>query len=46
MATIRDAAKEFATAIVDNAPAGADRDYAIMMLRQVVMTANQAIACE
>lgn len=41
---LRAAAKQFAQAIVDNAPAGADQAAAIRHVREAVMTANAAIA--
>lgn len=43
---IRDAAKVFAQVLVDNAPAGADLTAALRKVREAVMTANAAIACE
>ena len=43
---IRDTAKVFAYCLLENCPQGADRTAAIRLLRQTVMTANQAIACE
>jgi hypothetical protein len=43
---IREAAKNFAEVIVANTPAVADQTYAIRLVRQAVMTANQSIACE
>lgn len=41
---LRDAAKAFAQAIIDNAPPGADQSAAIRHVREAVMTANAAIA--
>lgn len=41
---IRSAAKEFAKTLVFNTPASADQTAAIRLLRECVMTANQAIA--
>jgi len=43
---LRDAAKTFAQAIVDNAPACADQTAAIRHVREAVMTANAAIALD
>jgi hypothetical protein len=43
---IRDKALELAEVIVDNTPASADQTAAIRHLRECVMTANAAIACE
>lgn len=43
---IREAGKALAYAILDNAPAGADQTAAIRKVREAVMTANAAIACE
>jgi hypothetical protein len=45
-ALLRDAAKAFAFAIVENVPDCADRTAAIRKVREAVMTANAAIACE
>lgn len=42
---IRDAAKRFAKIIVDNTPESVDRTAAIRKIREAVMTANVAIAC-
>jgi hypothetical protein len=42
---IRDAAYELALVIVDCTPASADQTAAIRKLREAVMTANAAIAC-
>lgn len=42
---IRDSAKELATVIVTNTPPSADQTAAIRLLREAVMTANAAIAC-
>jgi hypothetical protein len=41
---IRDAAKQFAKVLVENSPSGPDQTAAVRLLRQAVMTANQAIA--
>lgn len=43
--TLRDAAKEFAKLIVSITPPSADQTAAIRLLRECVMTANAAIAC-
>lgn len=43
---IRDAAKQFATVLVENTPISADQTATIRLLRQVVMSANQSIALE
>lgn len=43
---IRDAAKVFANAIVENTPECADQTAAIRKLREAVMTANAAIALQ
>ena len=43
---IREAAKYLAGIIVDNTPEGPDQSAAIRKLRECVMTANAAIACE
>jgi len=43
---IRDAAKHFAQVIVDHTPPCADQTAAIRKVREVVMTANAAIACK
>ena len=43
---IREAAKYLAGIIVDNTPSGPDQSAAIRLLREAVMTANAAIACE
>lgn len=42
--TLRDAAKAFAQAIIDNTPASADQSAAIRHVREAVMTANASIA--
>lgn len=42
--TIRAAAKYFANMLLQNVPAGIDRDESIRKLRECVMTANAAIA--
>lgn len=44
--SIRIAARELAGILVKNTPQGADQAAAIRKLRECVMTANQAIACE
>lgn len=41
---IRTAAREFAQVLISNTPASADQTAAIRLLREAVMTANQAIA--
>lgn len=41
---IREAAKEFARAIIKNTPECADRSAALRQVREAVMTANAAIA--
>jgi hypothetical protein len=43
---IREAGKKFAETIVANAPDSADTTAAVRKVREAVMTANQAIACE
>jgi len=43
---IREAGKVLALAIVEHTPAGADQAAAIRKVREAVMTANAAIACE
>mgnify|MGYP001589931017 CR=1 FL=1 len=43
---IREAGKAFAYTILEHAPAGADQTAAIRKVREAVMTANAAIACE
>jgi len=43
-AVLRNAAKEFAEAIIKNTPKGADQTAAIRKVREAVMTANAAIA--
>ena len=45
-AVIRNTAKSLAFVILDNTPAGADQSAAMRLLRECVMTANAAIACE
>jgi len=45
-AKLRAAAKDFATAILDNTPPCADQSAAIRKVREAVMTANAAIALE
>jgi hypothetical protein len=42
---IREKAKELARLIVDSTPSSADQTAAIRKLRECVMTANAAIAC-
>lgn len=42
---IREAAKSFATAIVNNTPSSADQTAAIRLIREATMTANASIAC-
>ena len=42
---IRDAGAALAKAIVDNSPASADQTAAVRKVREAVMTANAAIAC-
>lgn len=42
---IRDAAHSFAKVIVSETPPSADQTAAIRKLRETVMTANAAIAC-
>ena len=42
---MRDAAKVFATTILENSPEGPDQSTAIRKIREAVMTANAAIAC-
>ncbi|HMF74290.1 MAG TPA: hypothetical protein VK604_01380 [Bryobacteraceae bacterium] len=44
--TLRDAAKAFAQAIIDNTPACADQTAAVRHVREAVMTANAAIALD
>ena len=41
---VRDAARVFAVAILDETPACADQSAAIRLVREAVMTANAAIA--
>jgi len=43
---IRDAAKVFATVILEQTPAGPDQSTTFRKIREAVMTANAAIACE
>lgn len=43
---LRDAAKTFAQQVLVLTPAGADQSAAIRKIREAVMTANAAIACE
>lgn len=42
---IREAGKAFAQVILDCTPASADQSAAIRQVREAVMTANAAIAC-
>ena len=42
---IRDAAKVFATAIMDDCPPSADRSAAMRQVREAAMMANASIAC-
>jgi hypothetical protein len=44
--TIREAGLWFASVIVGATPTGADQTAAIRKVREAVMTANAAIACE
>lgn len=43
---IRHAAKQFALVIAESTPSSADQTAAMRKLRECVMTANAAIACE
>ncbi len=43
---LREAGKTLALAIWENCPPGADASAAVRKVREAVMTANQAIACE
>jgi len=43
---LRSRARLFAQCIVDNTPDGPDQEAAVRKVREAVMTANQAIACE
>lgn len=43
---IRDSGKVLAMIILENTPASADQTAAIRKIREAVMTANAAIACE
>lgn len=43
---IREAGKILAMAIVNHAPESADTTAAVRKVREAVMTANQAIACD
>lgn len=43
---LREAAKAFAVAIVELTPPSADQSAAIRHVREAVMTANAAIACD
>ena len=42
---IREKAKELAILIIENTPSSADQSAAIRLLRECIMTANAAIAC-
>lgn len=42
---IRNAAKQFASVIMENTPKSADQTAALRKLREVVMSANLTIAC-
>lgn len=42
---IRDAARDFASVVIENTPASADQSAAIRKIREAVMTANASIAC-
>jgi hypothetical protein len=41
---IRDAAKVFATVLIENTPEGADQAAALRLVREASMTANAAVA--
>ena len=43
---IREAGKKLAEAILENTPSSADQSAAIRHVREAVMTANAAIACD
>ncbi|MFB3910404.1 MAG: hypothetical protein ACE15D_18600 [Candidatus Eisenbacteria bacterium] len=43
---LREAAKVFALAIAEHTPQGPDQTTAIRKVREAVMTANAAIACD
>jgi len=43
---IREAAKSFASVIVNNSPPSADQTVAIRRVREAVMCANAAVACK
>lgn len=43
---IRSAGRAMAQAIIDNTPPSADQTTAIRKIREAVMTANAAIACD
>lgn len=43
---IREAGKHLAQVIMDNTPSSADQTAAIRKVREAVMTANAAIACD
>lgn len=44
-ARLRDKAKEFAQEVIECTPPSADQTAAIRKIREAVMTANAAIAC-
>jgi len=43
---VRDAGRNLATAILEHTPPSADQSAAIRHVREAVMTANAAIACD
>ena len=43
---IRDAGKALAAAIVESTPSGSDQTAAVRLVREAVMTADAAIACD
>ncbi len=43
---LRNKAKELALLIIEHTPSSADQSTAIRLLRESIMTANAAIACE
>lgn len=45
-ARLREAARSFAIAVVQNTPVGADQAAAIRHIREAVMTANAAVALD
>lgn len=45
-AKVRQAGKDLAITILENTPPSADQSAAIRKVREAVMTANAAIACE